>query len=149
MILLAATLILAVFLEWKLRGNASRPQRSLAECLLELVQADPVPFVLLGLFAFLSLYVPTVKESWTPTILANVAMVALSLWLIRFGLTVDQGRPFGAGVAYLLLWTVLRYVDLFGAFGGMLGASLMFFLCGGALLGVALYWRKRKAVSLA
>ncbi len=38
-ILLAATLILAVFLEWKSRGNASRPQRSLAESLLELVQA--------------------------------------------------------------------------------------------------------------
>ena len=68
-----------------------------------------------------------------PTIAANIAMVAVALWLIRFGLTEDRSRPFGAGVVYLLLWAVLRYVDLFGAFGGMLGASLMFFLCGGAL----------------
>lgn len=82
------------------------------------------------------------------TIAANIAMVAVALWLIRFGMTEDQSRPFGAEVVYLLLWAVLRYADLFGAFGGMLGASLMFFLCGGSLMAVALYWRKRKAVSL-
>ena len=33
-----------------------------------------------------------------------------------------------------------------GAFGGLLGASLMFFLCGATLFGVALYWRRRKEV---
>jgi uncharacterized membrane protein len=148
-VLAAAALILAIFLKWKSRGDASRTQGSLAESLLELVQRHKTPFVLLGMFSFLSVYLPAVHEAWVPTILANVAMVALALSLIRYGLTVDQGRAFGAGVAYLLLWAVLRYADLFGAFGGMLGASLMFFLCGGALLGVALYWRNRKAVSLA
>ncbi len=71
-----------------------------------------------------------------------------TLWLVRFGLIEDRSRAFGAGVGYLLLWAVLRYIDLFGAFGGMLGASLLFFACGGALTGVALYWRNRKAVSL-
>jgi len=148
-ILVAATLMLAFFLNWKSRGDATRAQRSLAESLWEIVQRHTVPFAFLGLFAFLSVYVPALKEAWVPTILANLAMVAVAFWLIRFGLTVDRGRPFGAGVAYLLLWAVLRYADLFGAFGGMLGASLMFFLCGGVLLGVALYWRNRKAVSLA
>ena len=83
-----------------------------------------------------------------PTIAANIAMVVVALWLIRFGLLDDQSRPFAAGVVYLLLWAVLRYIDLFGAFGGMLGASLMFFFCGGVLMGVAYYWRNRKAVSL-
>jgi uncharacterized membrane protein len=148
-ILLGALLILEFFLKWKSRGDASQAQGSLALSHWEIVQPQLVPFVLLGLFAFLSVYVPAVKEAWVPTILANLAMVVIAFWLIRFGLTVDQGRPFGAGVAYLLLWAVLRYADLFGAFGGMLGASLMFFLCGGVLLGVALYWRNRKAVSLA
>ena len=78
------------------------------------------------------------------TVLANVAMIVLALWLMRIGLQEDRGRPFAAGVVYFLLWSVLRYVDLFADFGGMLGASLMFFICGAGLFGVAIYWRKRK-----
>ena len=83
------------------------------------------------------------------TVLANVAMVAGAFWLMQVGLREDRGRPFGAGVLYFLLWSVLRYVDLFGDFGGMLGAALMFFLCGGALFGVARYWQGRKEVRYA
>jgi hypothetical protein len=44
---------------------------------------------------------------------------------------------------------VLRYVDLFGNLGGMLGAALMFFSCGAALFGVARYWQGRKEVRYA
>jgi hypothetical protein len=80
------------------------------------------------------------------TILANMAMVAGALWLIRLGLRQDRGVPFAAGVIYFLTWAVHRYVDLFGDFGGMLGAALMFFLCGATLFGVAMYWRRRKEV---
>jgi hypothetical protein len=80
------------------------------------------------------------------TILANMAMVASALWLIRLGLRQDRGVPFAAGVIYFLTWAVHRYVDLFGDFGGMLGAALMFFLCGATLFGVAMYWRRRKEV---
>lgn len=81
-----------------------------------------------------------------PTVLANVGMIVLAIWLMRIGLHEDRGRPFAAGVIYFVLWTVLRYVDLFADFGGMLGASLMFFLCGAGLFGVAVYWRRRKEV---
>jgi hypothetical protein len=84
-----------------------------------------------------------------PTILVNVAMVAGAFWLMQVGLREDRGRPFGAGVLYFLLWSVMRYVDLFGDFGGMLGAAMMFFLCGGALFGVARYWQGRKEVRYA
>src|SRR5205085_11431488 len=73
------------------------------------------------------------------TILANAALVGFALWLIRLGLREDRGQPFAAGVGLFLLWIVLRYVDLFGDFGGMLGAAAMFFLCGAVLFGVALY----------
>jgi uncharacterized membrane protein len=83
------------------------------------------------------------------TVLVNVAMVAGAFWLMQVGLQEDRGRPFGAGVLYFLLWAVLRYVDLFGDFGGMLGAALMFFMCGGALFGVARYWQGRKEVRYA
>jgi uncharacterized membrane protein len=84
-----------------------------------------------------------------PTVAANLAIVALSLWLISVGLREERGQPFAAGVVYFLLWTLLRYVDLFGELGGMLGAALMFFLCGCALLGVGFYWRNRKRVQYA
>jgi hypothetical protein len=79
-------------------------------------------------------------------ILANVAMIVLAFWLIHIGLRDNRGRPFAGGVLYFLLWTILRYVDLFGDFGGMIGAAMMFFLCGGALFGVAFYWRNRRKI---
>ena len=84
-----------------------------------------------------------------PTVLVNVAMLAGAFWLMQVGLREDRGRPFGAGVLYFLLWSVMRYVDLFGDFGGMLGAALMFFMCGGALFLVARYWQGRKEVRYA
>jgi uncharacterized membrane protein len=84
-----------------------------------------------------------------PTVLVNIAMVAGAFWLMQVGLQEDRGRPFGTGVLYFLLWAVLRYVDLFGDFGGMLGAALMFFSCGAALFGVARYWQGRKEVRYA
>jgi hypothetical protein len=84
--------------------------------------------------------------AFVPTLLANAAMLVFALWLMQVGLREDRGQPFAAGVLYFLLWAVLRYVDLFGDMGGMLGAAVMFFLCGASLFGVALYWRQRKAV---
>jgi uncharacterized membrane protein len=148
LILAAVTLVAAYFLQRKPRSDAKPAQGSLARSLRQILAQQSVPFGFLGLFALLAVLGSTAIDAWVLTIAANIAIVALALALIRFGLTEDRGRAFGAGVVYLLLWAVLRYIDLFGAFGGMLGASLMFFLCGGALLGVALYWRNRKAVSL-
>jgi uncharacterized membrane protein len=148
LILAAATLIAAYFLQRKPLDDTNVVQGSFLESLRQIVARQWLPVGLLALFASLALLATTLSAPWVPTIAANIAMVAVALWLIRFGLTDDRSRAFGAGVVYLLLWAVLRYIDLFGAFGGMLGAALMFFLCGGVLMGVALYWRNRKAVSL-
>jgi uncharacterized membrane-anchored protein len=79
-----------------------------------------------------------------PTAACNIAMLALALWLMSVGLRDDRGRPFAFGVIYFLVWTICRYVDLFGERGGMLGAALMFFLCGTALFGLAKFWSRRK-----
>jgi len=83
--------------------------------------------------------------NWIPPAAANVAMLALALWLMNVGLRDDRGRPFAFGVIYFLIWAICRYSDLFGARGGMLGAALMFFLCGAALFGLARFWSQRKA----
>jgi len=90
-------------------------------------------------------------EKWTPeilvpTALANAAMIALALWLMRRGLREDSSLLFAAGVIYFLLWAILRYIDLFAGVGGMLGAALMFLLCGVGLFAVARFWRNRKEI---
>jgi hypothetical protein len=45
-----------------------------------------------------------------------------------------------------LIWAWIRYIDLFGELGGMLGASLMFLFSAVVLFGVSWYWRGRKGV---
>jgi hypothetical protein len=91
-------------------------------------------------------------DRWTapvvlPTLATNAAMVVFAIWLMRLGLREDRTRPFTAGVGLFLLWTILRYADLFGDMGGMLGASLMFFICGASLFAVARFWMHRKEVA--
>jgi hypothetical protein len=91
-------------------------------------------------------YTPLGVPELVGAILGNVGMIACACWFLQVGFREDSGVFFAAGVLYFLLWAVLRYIDLFGDFGGMLGASAMFFLCAGALFGVALYWRRRQEV---
>ena len=107
-------------------------------CLLLLMALLPLLSVLA------SVWQEAAAAALVSTVLANCAMIACAFWLMSTGLREDRTKPFAWGVMYFLLWIVLRYVDLFGDFGGMLGASLMFFICGATLLGVALYWRRRK-----
>ena len=91
--------------------------------------------MLLALMAFLAIWNSNVTpagpryyysgiDRWTPavllpTLLTNIALIALAIHLIRVGLNEDRGRPFTFGVLLFLLWAVLRYVDLFAGVGGM------------------------------
>jgi hypothetical protein len=146
---LAALVLVAIyFLQARAAPGPDPRSAAPAAAIKEILERQALPCGLLALFAFLAVWVPAARDPWVPTVAANVAMVVVALALVRQGLAEYRGRPFAAGVGYLLLWVVLRYADLFGAFGGMLGAALVFFLCGAALMGVALYWRSRKAVSL-
>ncbi|MEN6406957.1 MAG: GDYXXLXY domain-containing protein [Thermoguttaceae bacterium] len=88
-------------------------------------------------------------EKWTvqvlvPAVIVNLMMLVLALWLMRVGLREDRTGPFTVGVLYFVFWAVLRYVDLFSGVGGMLGAALMFLLCGVGLFAVARFWQRRK-----
>jgi hypothetical protein len=148
-ILALAVMMLATVAVVRRRAQAEPVPVSLSEELWEIAHRQWLPCSLITLMAGLGAWTALGYAALLPTVAANAAMVILALWLMRVGLTQDQGKAFSAGVLYFLLWTVLRYIDLFGEFGGMIGAALMFFLCGATLFGVALFWRHRKEVRLA
>jgi hypothetical protein len=139
-----ALLVVAIgaLARWQGRWNT---MSDLASALKETAKRQWVPVGVTALMAFFSIWHGLVGEPYLPTILANAAMFAMAIWLMLVGLREDRGQPFSAGVFYFLLWTVMRYFDLFGDFGGMLGGAMLFFLCGAFLFGMALYWKKRKA----
>lgn len=148
---IGALAVVILVISWIMSQRAGGPAVSIVDGVKAFLQRQWLPIALLLLMVVMSLWetisrVSGVKDQTAIvlTVLANLAMLGCGLWLIALGLREDRGRPFAAGVFYFLLWAVLRYADLFGDYGGMLGAALMFFLCGAALFGVALFWRKRK-----
>lgn len=82
---------------------------------------------------------------FTMVLIANGLMLGYAAVMMDAGLKSNSSERFFLGVGSFLLWTIVRYFDLFGDFGGMLGASLLFFLSSIALIGLAFFWRKRKA----
>ena len=88
---------------------------------------------------------PDMWMTWLlPTALANIGMLGLAFWLMMFGLREERGFPAAGGVVFFLLWSIFRYAEWFGARGEMLGAACMFFLCGAAIFGFAMFWHVRK-----
>ena len=101
--------------------------------------------------SYYSYYVDS-QIKWTypilaPMIIVNILMVAFSIWLMRIGMKNDRAGIFAVGVAYFLLWAVMRYFDLFNGIGGMLGAAMLFSTCGVVLYGVARLWQRRREIS--
>ena len=86
----------------------------------------------------------TVDGNLVSVTLANIVVLALAFRLMSTGLREDNSSPFLAGIVYFVLWSFLRYIDLFGDFGGMLGASLLFMLCGLVLALAGVFWSKRR-----
>lgn len=76
-------------------------------------------------------------------LLVNALIVTLTIWLIITGLKRDRGDWFWSGVLFFLFWAVVRYVDLFSGFGGMLGAAAIFLFCGLFMLGIVYVWSTR------
>jgi uncharacterized membrane protein len=153
MLAIVALTLLTIGVTWLARRRLQNESVPFMKQARAIVRRQVLPCAMLLLMVMLALWDSVgrtlrIREQSVilPTVLANIAMISCALWLIVLGLREDRGRPFAAGVFYFLLWTILRYADLFGEFGGMLGAALMFFLCGAVLFGVALFWRKRKEV---
>jgi uncharacterized membrane protein len=115
--------------------------------LLELARRQWVPFALVLVFTALSFLDFASEETAVfAAILANIAMIGFAVWLMQVGLRDERGWFFSAGVLYFLLWSIMRYIDLFGDAGGMLGAAGMFLLSGIALFGLTMLWGKRRSL---
>ena len=127
-----------------LRPLGEQQDRNPIARLQEVLRRQWFPFGLVLIMAALTVVSFSKEDGWLAAIIANVGMIAFAIWLMRVGLREEQGTLFAAGVVYFVLWSVLRYVDLFGDAGGMLGAAMMFFLCGAALFGLAMFWGRRK-----
>ncbi|MBC7820522.1 MAG: DUF2157 domain-containing protein [Planctomycetaceae bacterium] len=143
-VVILVLLVIGIAMIVRLQGRWNSAS-DLASATKATIKRQWIPVGVTVLMAFFSLWHGLVGEPYLPTLLANAAMFAFAIWLMLVGLREDRGRPFGAGVLYFLLWTVMRYFDLFGDLGGMLGGAMLFFLCGAFLFAMALYWKRRKA----
>lgn len=84
------------------------------------------------------------RQSWAMAF--NLAMLLTALWLIVRGVRMDRSLSFFAGVIYLMVLVLLRWIDLIG---DMISSAILFFLAGAVLLGTAYFWRKRQRQQLA
>jgi hypothetical protein len=142
----------AEFVRFRLLETGKKQQ---ADAVADIRQRQWLPLCLAGVIALLTLMPllsgPTRGNgdplgSILAILIANAAMLALSVWLMWVGLRDDRGQPFIAGIAYFLIWMLARYGDLFGIEGGMLGAAALFAACGIAIGGFAWFWHRRKEV---
>ena len=81
---------------------------------------------LIGGLMLSSLWSLLILDEWfsaiVPVVIANVMTLGLSLYLMKVGQQEDRLRPFATGVLMFLMWAIVRYIDLFGGDGGMIGA---------------------------
>lgn len=70
----------------------------------------------------------------------NLAILAIAVLLVRVGVVEERLQPFAGGILCFLVWTLVRYIDLFDASWGMLGAAGIFTLAGISLLLVGKFW---------
>lgn len=142
------TVTAAEFVRYRALETGNRSQAELVE---DIRRRQWLPLSLAGVTAFLALC-SLLRDSGgldagiVSALFANLAMLALAIWLMRVGVRDNRARPFVGGVGYFLLWVILRYIDLFGIAGGMLGAAALFAACGVAIGGLAWFWQQRHEV---
>ena len=140
-VVLTATVIVVAAI---MKRRQLRTAVSFVEFVQQNARRQYLPIGLVGVFALLLSGQWLAIDPLISTIVANIAVLLLAGWIAALGIREDRGFTFVAGVLCVLLWAVIRYVDLFGDVGGILGAAMMFFVCGAALFGVAIFWSKRK-----
>jgi len=86
------------------------------------------------------------RPGWTFTyevvlaLLFSALTVTVGLWLLRAGVRSDEAPRFFAGVVYLLVFVLVRWIDLIG---DLLSSSALFLIAGVVLAAAAHFWRRR------
>lgn len=80
------------------------------------------------------------EDALVLAVLFSAVSLAVGIWLILRGVRHDQGWAFFGGVCYVLLFVLVRWVNLIG---DMLSSAGIFFVSALILMGTAYYWRKR------
>lgn len=75
------------------------------------------------------------------TVLGNLLALTLAFGLMRRRGS-DAGKCFALGVFYFIVWALVRYFDLFGDFGGMLGAAAVFAFLAVTLFASGIVWSR-------
>jgi uncharacterized membrane protein len=108
---------------------------------------ETLPFLVVAVFAFLQI-LGVVRPGEIPNrsgdlllIVANLFLVWIGVTLIVQGIRKEWSELFFAGVIYILVFLVARWLELFG---DMVSTALLFFLVAAGFLGTALFWRNRQ-----
>lgn len=123
---------IAALMITRLRHSANRPVFSARLALPGLIGMG---IVLLGFMAMVG-----EKATVAAMVFGNATILGLCVLLVRVGVLEERLLPFAGGIAVFLLWTLVRYLDLFTASWGMLGAAGLFSLAGTALLVAGRFW---------
>jgi len=90
------------------------------------------------------------RPGWASTyevvlaLLFSALTVTVGLWLLRDGVKSDEAPRFFAGVIYLLVFVLVRWIDLIG---DLLSSSALFLIAGVVLAAAAHFWRRRHAAA--
>jgi len=69
----------------------------------------------------------------------NLVLLGTGIWLINKGIRQGISHYYFLGIVSIMLLALLRYIDLIGDY---VGATVLFVVFGGVLIGVASFWRK-------
>jgi len=138
-VLIAAVLLFAFVFTVLVRRRQRTGSRSLPIVLAAVAALVPMARGVIWHFE------PPADEIVLAGLFSAVSLI-VGIWLIMRGVRMDRAWSFFGGVCYVLLFVLVRWMDLIG---DMLSSAAIFFAAAFILMGTAHYWRKRARPAVA